>query len=124
MDAVANYIERQSPLQQKILFYLYDYFMAYPNIEALYKFRIPFFYQKTWVCYTNAKKNKGVELVFVRGREISAYPTLMANGRKMAKGIMYTSIEEIDHQILDPLWLEALELDRTTPYTLTKSKSS
>lgn len=121
MDQVANYIERQPEHIQKLLYYLYDYFLSYPNIISRYKYRIPFYYQKTWVCYTNVKKAGTVELVFVKGRELSEYPTLMANGRKMARGITYSTIESIDHTILDPLWLEALTLDLNVPYTFKKN---
>ena len=111
MEAISTYIERQSTTQQEILHYLYDYFMSFPNISVKKRYGIPFYDQKTWVCYTNAHKKGGVELVFLKGRELSEYPTLEANGRKMVKGILYKEVTDINLEILDPLWMEALALD-------------
>ncbi len=124
MQAVLNYIERQAPTQSEIMLYLYDYFGGFPTIECKYKYRVPFYYQKTWVCYTSPKKSGAVELVFVRGRELSDSPHLHANGRKMAKGILYNTVQDISLDLLEPILLEALDLDRTVPYTFKKSKSS
>jgi len=123
MQRVLNYIESQPLVQAEIMYFLYDYFSGFPTIECKYKFRVPFYYQKTWVCYTSPKKTGAVELVFVRGRELLDSPHLHANGRKMAKGIMYQSVDEISLDILEPIVYEALELDRTTPYTFQKHKS-
>ncbi len=111
MEAIAAYIEQQRPEQQQVLYHLHDYFMSFPNISVKSRYRIPFYDQKTWICYTNAKKKNGVELVFLKGRELSDYPTLESRGRKMVKGIIYHTINDINYEILDPLWMEALTLD-------------
>jgi hypothetical protein len=111
MEAIAAYIEQQTPAQQQILYHLHDYFLSFPNISVKKRYRIPFYDQKTWICYTNAKKKTGVELVFLNGRELSDYPTLEARGRKMVKGILYQDVADINYEILDPIWMEALSLD-------------
>lgn len=120
MQSVLNYIESQPENQCEMLLFLYDYFDAFPTLEARYRYKIPFYFQKSWICYTNPKKNGAVELVFLRGRELSPFPILESRERKMVKGILYNSVEEIKLEQLEPILIEAMHLDLNTPFTLTK----
>ncbi len=105
------YIESRPENQAIIMQTLYDYFTSFPNVQPKVRYRIPFYYQKSWVTYTNPLKNGGVELVFLRGIELSMQEELLAKDRKMVRGIEYASVEAIDFNYLEMVWLEALDLD-------------
>ena len=122
MQSVLNYIESLPKSQCEMLLFLYDYFDAFPTVEAKYRYKIPFYFQKSWICYTAPKKNGDVELVFLRGSELSPYPFLESRGRKMVKGILYKSRDEILLETIEPVLMEALQLDLTVSYKLKKLK--
>ncbi|MEL6989164.1 MAG: hypothetical protein AAGK97_15235, partial [Bacteroidota bacterium] len=83
------------------------------------KYGIPFYFQNTWVCYVNPmKKDKGVELNFVRARELEQTIHLLDfKDRKMVAGFTYYSIKEIDESLLKLVLEEAIQLDIDHPKT-------
>lgn len=98
--------------------------MSYPNLRDKISFKIPFFYGKTWICYTNILKKGGVELAFVRGNELSnAQGVLDFKKRKQVGGITYHSSNEIDYEILAEILNEAIDLDTHVPYRVKKKKT-
>jgi len=124
MSPVQNYIYNLSPNRQEIVQVLHNYFLSYDQIQDKIRFKIPFYYGKTWICYTNPIKKDGIELVFVRARELrDSKEFLDFKKRKMAAGISYYSPEEVDLEKVAIVFYEALELDKTKPYTFKKAKS-
>lgn len=118
MDDVIDYIENSSDQHQReILLALYELFMAYPGMSAKVRYRIPFYYRKTWICYTNPIKNSGVELCFVRANELSDDQNLLFFGtRAQVGGISIFDPKAIPLAQIDVLLQEALELDDKVPY--------
>jgi len=53
-----------------------------------------------------------VELVFLRGKELPSNKLLDARNRKMVKGLMLQTIEDIPYETIDLLAKEAIALDR------------
>lgn len=103
--------------QKEILLYFYNWLTTEFNLLPKLKFKIPFYYKQSWICYTNPLKNKGVELVFVRGNELSdSCKILKANNRKQAKGIEITSLKNASLNKIHQTIQEAIILDETTPY--------
>jgi len=124
MSPVQNYIYNLSPNRQEIVQVLHNYFLSYDQIQDKIRFKIPFYYGKTWICYTNPIKKDGIELVFVRARELrDSKEFLDFKKRKMAAGISYYSPKEVDLEKVAIVFHEALELDKTKPYTFKKAKS-
>jgi hypothetical protein len=126
MNPVDDYIlQVEHPNQQKIMRQLHQVFCTYPSLQPLIRFKIPFYYQRTWVCYLNAVKPNKVECVFVRGRELlHQHPLLEARGRVMVKGIM---IEKLDDDLLTlvlEILHEAMELDAQKPYGFKKNTTA
>ncbi|MCI4667355.1 MAG: DUF1801 domain-containing protein [Bacteroidia bacterium] len=103
--------------QRVILEYLNSYFMSSPGIQCKIRYKIPFYYRNSWISYTNPIKNDGIELVFLRGNELSnQHGILDAKDRKQVSGIELYSREEIPFRELEETWLEALMLDEEVPY--------
>lgn len=96
--------------------------LEYPNIEIKKKFKLPFFYGNTWICYFNFLKTQEIEFLFVRAREFPSKELLDFKDRVMIGGLSYKSVADIDFGILNLLLEEAITLDTEKPYTFTKKK--
>lgn len=123
MDTVEEFIERYEGNQKVILQYLHELLTIEFGLTDKIRFKIPFYYGKTWICYLNPVKNNKVELAFVRGNEISnPYGILNFKNRKQVSGIEIDNINKIPLQELEETLHEAIFLDETTPYTFKKKK--
>ena len=122
MSPVQAYILEKEDEQQAILQFLHDLLSALPEVTSKIKYKIPFYYRKSWICYLNPTKNPvGVELAFTRGIELSNEQGLLADrGRKMIRGVIFTSVEEIPVETVMEVLHEALYLDETVPYNFKK----
>jgi hypothetical protein len=84
---------------------------TYDYLISKIRFKIPFYYGKTWICYLNPVKPDKVELVFLRGQALKSSQLLDSRNRKMVKGLMLQVIEDIPFEIIDRLVKEAIALD-------------
>jgi len=114
--------EQEQPVRE-IMLYFHDLFVNDLLLTSKIRFGIPFYYQKSWVCYLNHLKNNKVELAFLRGRELSNYQAVLeSRGRKQISGITFSSLDEnlikLSHEIIQ----EALLLDTTIPYRIKRKK--
>ncbi len=83
-----------------------------PGIELKERYKIPFYYRNSWICYINPIKKGGVEIVFIHGNELSNYSGILSGaGRKQVMGVIYKKPNEIDHEALLTTIHEALLLD-------------
>ncbi len=79
-----------------------------PEMELKYKYKVPFYYfNGKPFCYFNAShKRKFVDIGFCKGNQIEIHmEDLISEKRKKMTSLRYTSLEEIDSQIL----IEVLE---------------
>lgn len=105
------------------MMFLHQMFMTDDRISTKMRYRVPFYYRKSWVCYLNPIKNEGVELCFIRANELSNENQLLDfKDRKQVAGISYFSVEEIDEQLLNLVWHEALLLDESVKYASKRKK--
>lgn len=117
MDAVASFIMEQSGQQRALLQYLHRLLCEQPGLSAKIRYKIPFYYRKSWVCYLNPVKNKGIELAFLRGNELSNEQGLLGfRGRKQVSGIIFYQLHEIPEEAVREIVQEALLLDEEVPY--------
>lgn len=101
-------------VEQEICLLLHDLFISFPAIESKIRYRIPFYYQYSWICYLNPQKKGGVELVFLRGKDMSnAQGILDFKGRKQVSGLMIKSHKDIDLKLVSELFAEALIIDES-----------
>lgn len=121
MEAIFQFIDRYDGRQQEILQYFHNLLISFPDIEAKLRYKIPFYFRKSWICYLNPIKKTGIELCFTRGNELSnAQGILAARERKQIRGIIFERVEDIPTETIIEILQEAFLLDETVPY---KSKN-
>lgn len=125
MQAVWDFIENwEDDGQKAILSHLHELLMNHPSMVTKIRYNIPFYYQKSWICYLNPLKNGAVELVFLRANELSnEQGALQFNGRKQVAGLSYYSPQDIDENLLLEILGEAILLDETVPYASKRAKN-
>lgn len=118
MSEVEGFILEKEGEQQTILQLLHDLLMSTPEVTSKIRYKIPFYYRKSWICYLNpTKKPLGVELVFTRGIELSNQQGLLeSKGRKQVAGVTFTKVADVPVETLLEVIQEALYLDETVPY--------
>ncbi|MEO9805511.1 MAG: DUF1801 domain-containing protein [Reichenbachiella sp.] len=123
MSEILDYISGLESPQKEIMTILDQMFHANDRMSSKIRFKVPFYYQKSWVCYLNPIKKGGVELCFIRANELSNENQLLDfKDRKQVAGISYFSIEEIDQRALNQVIQEALILDETVKYASKRKK--
>jgi len=116
MTQVENFIYEHEDIQREIMLYFHELLIGL-NLNAKLKYKIPFYYGRSWICYLNPKKNNYVELAFVRGNELSNEQGLLSNkGRKQVYSIEFEEIAKIPIELINEIIYEALLLDETKPY--------
>ena len=116
MSAVLDFIESKPEKQRGILLFIHDLMLSYDGITSKIRYRIPFYYKNSWVCYANPKNEDSVELVFLRANEFPDPSGLLeSRGRKQVAGIIIKELEFIPDQLSDVIE-EALRLDETKKY--------
>jgi hypothetical protein len=118
MGEVEDYIlSLENENQIKLMTYFHQLMLALPTITSKIRFKIPFYYSKSWVCYLNPLKNGFVEFAFLRGNELSnEQGILKARGRQQVAGIIFEEIDEHNISILKEIIQEALLLDQSVAY--------
>jgi len=112
MSAVEHFIFQQDGNQREILLHLHGLLAHELGLDPKIRFKIPFYYRKSWVCYLNPLKNDGIELAFLRGYQLSnAQGLLHSKGRKQVHGIAFYSVEEIPEEAVRAIVHEALLLE-------------
>lgn len=102
---------------------IYDHLATYPGVMVKLKYGIPFFYRKSWICYINPSKGRGVEWNFLRANEMSGIASFLDfRGRKQVAGKWITEVEMVFCEQMQGVWTMALELDDRIPYSGVKRK--
>jgi len=124
MTEVEDYIYNFEDSQRDIMLYIHKLLSFELNLTDKLRFKIPFYYRKSWICYLNPTKNKSIEFAFVRGNELSNSQGLLdSKGRKQVWSIELTKLSEIPIKELTEIIQEAILLDETVPYASKRKKS-
>ncbi len=114
MNPAAEYILKQPEPYKSILLQLQVVFEhLFPEIELKYKYRIPFYYLKGKpFCYFNAShKKQYVDVGIVKGKQILIHSEhLVTEKRKIMASLRYTTVEDIDHDVLIEVLKKAASL--------------
>ena len=122
MSEAEHFIYQYEDNQRKIMLYFHDRLTREFDLIDKIRFKIPFYYGKSWICYLNPIENHSVELAFTRGNELSNSQGLLDNkGRKQVYGIEFEALSDIPIQAIDEIIHEALLLDETKPYASKRS---
>ena len=116
MSAVIDFIHSQKDTHREILKFIHDLMLSYNGVTSKIRYRIPFYYKNSWICYANPKENEKVELVFLRANEFKDYTGLLdTKGRKQVAGITIGCLEEIPDDLADVI-NESLRIDAEVRY--------
>ncbi|NOU58747.1 DUF1801 domain-containing protein [Marinifilum caeruleilacunae] len=117
MDHIEEYIYNCEGEQREILLQVHQLLLSYPHVVAKYKYKTPFYYRKSWICYLLANKNGSVDLSFTRALEFAdENKKLDFRDRKMVGSICLSKLTDINEDVM-LLIQEALLIDDTVPYT-------
>ena len=120
MTPVEAFITELEGHQKEIMLYLHSYLEGL-NLKSKIRYRIPFYFGRSWICYLNPKKNDKIELAMLRGNELSnAQGILDFKGRSQVAGITLGSLDDIPVDLLEELMQEAILLDETVKYGVRK----
>ncbi|SNT19248.1 protein of unknown function (DU1801) [Ekhidna lutea] len=112
MSTIQHFILGLDGQQKAIVSYLHHMMLEYDLIGKI-RFKIPMYFQKSWVCYLNPIKNDGIELAFLNGYQLSnEQGILQAKNRKMVAGIDIFHVNEIPETAVREIINEALILDQ------------
>lgn len=107
--------------QRKIIHFLHQWFENEFTLLCKIRYKIPFYYRKSWICYLNPVKGGKIELAFIRGNELSNEQRLLDfKDRVQVAGVEFGSVAEIKPEILQEIIHEAILLDEVTPYKSNK----
>ena len=125
MTEVEDYMYTFVDSQREILLYLHKLLAVELNLTDKLRFKIPFYYRKSWICYMNPTKHNTIELAFIRGNELSNAQGLLENkGRKQVWSIELDKRTEIPIKELIEIIQEAILLDEMVPYNSKRKKSN
>ena len=123
MNDIEAYLSDLDSPQQEMIDYLHQLITSYPEVTAKIRYKIPFYYRRSWICYLNPTKDKGVELAFTRGNELSNEQGLLdARGRKQVSGVVFYQLKDIPEAVLHEVLQEAFLLDEEVPYSVRKKR--
>ncbi len=98
--------------QKKVIEYLHNLFLSFPQVHSRMRYKIPFFGRHNWICYLNPRKNDTEELCFIKAREMDdPRGVLDFRTRVDIAGLTLTSIHSIQEDIIIELFNEALMVD-------------
>lgn len=113
-----KYFEHRSREEYGAAAALHRIFSDFPGIELKERYKLPFYYGRSWICYLNPLKKGGFELAFTRGNELEDVGGLLSfRGRKQIAGVIFKKTSEIPEAEIRSLFTEAYTLDRAVPYT-------
>ncbi|MBN8702118.1 MAG: DUF1801 domain-containing protein [Bacteroidetes bacterium] len=114
----------ENKTQKEIVIFLNDLLLSIPGIYCKKNYNIPFYYKKSWICYINlSKKQKDVELCFIRGVELSnEYGLLDLKKRKQIAGITFKNLSSYPLDQVKETINEAIILDEISAPKASKKK--
>ena len=117
MTEAEDFIYQYDGAQRELMLFLHQLLTDDFNLIAKLRYKIPFYYRKSWICYLNPTKKGTVEFTFVRGNELSnEQGWLDHKGRKQVYSVELGKISDIPQQTLYEVLQEAVLLDETVPY--------
>lgn len=118
---IESFFEALPDNQQVLALKIHHWLKDELELKAKIRYKLPFYDQKSWICYLFPTGNEGIELAFVRGNELSNVQGILeSKGSKQVKSILIDSENPIPWKILHEIIQEALWLDETIPYSLKK----
>lgn len=114
MSEVEDFIYHFEGNQRQVMLYFHNLFTQELNLTDKIRYKIPFYYGRSWICYLNPTKENSIELAFIRGNELSnAQGLLHSKGRKQVYGIEIKKVSDIPFAAVNEIIQEAILLDES-----------
>lgn len=114
MKPAEVYILSQTEHYQAIILHLCDVIeQVVPDVELLFKWKLPFYYyKKKPYCYLNMlKKENAIDLCFMKGHLLTKHRDKMIDkDRKLVASLRYNNLKNIDSKVLKEVLLEVMSL--------------
>ena len=121
MQTVTDFIETKEGNQKEILEFFHEMFLINLGLQAKIRYKIPFYYGKSWICYLNPVKGDKIELALLRGNELSNRQGILDfRNRKQVSGIIIETLKDCPIDLINEILQEAILLDETVPYSVRK----
>lgn len=114
MNAVESYIWEREDNEREIMLTIRDMVhSSATGITEKIRYTLPFFDRHAWICYMNPLKTGGIEVCFMKGRDlVGISPLLDQKDRKLVAGITITSTEDLESfEAFHVVLTEAIRLD-------------
>ncbi len=123
MNVIEDFIYSKKNKQRELLLYLHNLLTESFGLQPKIRYKIPFYYNRSWICYLNPIKNDGIELAFTRGNELSNVQGILeSKGRSQVLGMEFYSVQEIPGNEIMEVVQEAIILDENVPYASKRKK--
>lgn len=117
MSDVISFIDQFEGDQYDILSYFQQLLAEEYQLMDKIRYKIPFYYNHSWICYLNPIQQEAIELAFTRGNELSnASGILDFKGRKQVSGVIFSKLSDIPSEAIQAVIQEAIWLDENKPY--------
>ena len=126
MNPAEAYILKQEEPYKSILLQLQTIIEAIaPDVQLLYKYRIPFYYHNGFpICYLNQSKDY-VDLAFWHGEQLQKYRKhFVKTNRKVVTSLRYKSVDDINDEIVVYVIQKQLEININPFKLILKPKRS
>ena len=88
MTDAEDFILNFSGEQKAIMLHIHKWLTMDLGLTDKLRFKIPFYYRKSWICYLNPTKQGTIEFAFTRGNELSNSQGLLdSRGRKQVYSV-------------------------------------
>lgn len=116
MTDTEDFIYQHEENQREVMLFLHNYLVGL-NLRDKMRYKIPFYFGRSWICYLNPTRDGQVEFAFTRGNELSNNQGLLdSKGRKQVYSIELRKVSEIPIRQLNEIVQEAIVLDEAIPY--------
>ncbi len=124
MREVEEYIIGLDGHQKAIVSYFHQLLSNEYELIGKIRYKIPFYYRKSWICYLNPVKNGGIELAFIRANELSNDNGLLDfKGRRQVASVEIVDLSELPIQSIHETIKESLLLDDLVKYSVRKGRT-
>jgi hypothetical protein len=87
--------------------------MSFPAVQCKIRFKIPFYYYRSWLCYLNPVKGDKIELCFIHGKIVTDSSGILDDkGRKKISGIVIPDIASIPLEAVLEIFSESIIIDK------------
>ncbi|MEL6627574.1 MAG: hypothetical protein AAFQ83_09230 [Bacteroidota bacterium] len=111
-NEVHDFLASLDPLRLQLVSSLGDLMGNQLELTCKLRYKVPFFYRHSWICYLNPIKPHGIEWVFIHGKQLTnTHGLLDHKDRKQVSGITMTAWDNNQTDLYLEILHEALILD-------------